>query len=129
MWTRQKAASTANKLSYTIDSNDQLIDARDYRPLILTQKQRRPHQAQRAGQRHGKRREHPAGGLGGNEPAVLVIVFKQPGANVIETVDRVRAVLPQIKKWIPPGDQNFADQRPDDDHPRLGQRRAVFARC
>src|SRR5205823_14165643 len=34
--------------------------------------------------------------------AVLLIVFKQPGANVIATVDRIRVALPQLTKWIPP---------------------------
>ena len=33
---------------------------------------------------------------------MLVIIFKQADANVIETVDRIRAVLPQLEKWIPP---------------------------
>src|SRR5262249_28266615 len=40
-------------------------------------------------------------------PAVLLIVFKQPGANVIETVDRIRAALPQLERWIPPGIKLF----------------------
>jgi len=34
--------------------------------------------------------------------AVLVIVFKQSDANVIDTVDRIKAVLPQTERWIPP---------------------------
>ena len=40
--------------------------------------------------------------MGQVEPAVLVIIFKQADANVIDTVDRIRAVLPQTEKWIPP---------------------------
>jgi len=34
-------------------------------------------------------------------PAVLVIVFRQPGANIIQTVDRIRAALPQLESAIP----------------------------
>ncbi len=41
-------------------------------------------------------------GWSGIEPAVLLIIFKQPDANVIETVDRIKAALPQAEKWIPP---------------------------
>ena len=41
-------------------------------------------------------------GWSGTNRAVLVIVFKQAGANVIETVDRIRAVLPQLERWMPP---------------------------
>ncbi len=34
---------------------------------------------------------------------MLIIVFKQPDANVIETVQRIREALPQVERWIPPG--------------------------
>ncbi|MGN6284748.1 MAG: efflux RND transporter permease subunit [Afipia sp.] len=37
------------------------------------------------------------------QPAVLILVTKQPDANVIETVDRVKALLPQLREWIPRG--------------------------
>src|SRR5258708_3632391 len=39
---------------------------------------------------------------GGMKRAVLLVIFKQPGANVIQTVERIRAVLPQTEKWLPP---------------------------
>ena len=39
----------------------------------------------------------------GLSPAVLLIITKTPEANVIDTVDRVKAVLPQLKEWIPAG--------------------------
>ena len=41
-------------------------------------------------------------GLSGGKPAVLIIVFRQPGANIIATVDRVRAALPLLKSSISP---------------------------
>ena len=41
-------------------------------------------------------------GLANGKPAVLIIVFRQPGANIIATVDRVRAALPQLKASISP---------------------------
>ena len=37
-----------------------------------------------------------------NQPAVLVFVFKQANANVIETVDRVHALMPTLRAWLPP---------------------------
>src|SRR5439155_21545389 len=39
----------------------------------------------------------------GTNRALLVIVFKQAGANVIQTVDRIRGVLPQLERWMPAG--------------------------
>ena len=38
----------------------------------------------------------------GHKPAILLRLYKIPGANVIDTVDRIRALLPQIKNWISP---------------------------
>ena len=38
-----------------------------------------------------------------NQPAVLLIITKKPDANVIDTVDGVKALLPQLKEWIPAG--------------------------
>ena len=58
---------------------------------------------------------------------VFLVIFKQPGANVIDTVDRIKAALPQLQRRDPAGDQRQRSQRPHADHPRLGRRRAVHA--
>jgi len=39
----------------------------------------------------------------GKQPAILLNITKQPGANIIETVDRVKAMLPQLMEWLPAG--------------------------
>ena len=54
-------------------------------------------------------------------------VFKQPGANVIETVDQIKAQLPQLTARIPPAIKVEDHSRPHHDHPRLGGRRRVHA--
>ena len=41
-------------------------------------------------------------GLANGKPGVLMIVFRQPGANIIETVDRVRALMPYLQSSISP---------------------------
>src|SRR5205085_1523421 len=41
-------------------------------------------------------------GLADTKPAVLIILFRQPGANIIETVDRVRALMPELEAEVPP---------------------------
>ncbi len=48
-------------------------------------------------------RSRRAAGTYNKQPAVLLIVTKQPTANVIETVDRVKALLPQLRRWVPAG--------------------------
>ncbi len=87
---------------YTINSNDQLKEAADYQPLILTQKKGVPIKINAMGKVvEGVINSRLAGWVG-TQRAVLIIVFKQPDANVIETVDRVRSILPQTEKWLPP---------------------------
>jgi len=49
------------------------------------------------------RAEHPGCRLFNGKRSITVIIFRQPGANIIETVDRVRAELPVIKASIPLG--------------------------
>jgi hydrophobe/amphiphile efflux-1 (HAE1) family protein len=39
----------------------------------------------------------------GKQPAIILTVTKEAGANVIETVDRIQAMLPQLKRWLPNG--------------------------
>jgi hydrophobe/amphiphile efflux-1 (HAE1) family protein len=88
--------------SYTIASNDQLDKARDYQDLILTQRGGTPVRLRALGRAIESVENSRVAGWAGTNRSVLVIVFKQAGANVIETVDRIRAILPQLEKWIPP---------------------------
>ena len=50
----------------------------------------------------GVKNRNAAGWFNG-KPAVLLIVTKQPNANVIETVDQIKALLPRLQEWIPSG--------------------------
>ena len=58
-------------------------------------------------------------GLANGKPAVLVIIFRQPGANIIETVDRVRELLPQLEASIPGSHQRLGRHGSNADHPRF----------
>jgi hydrophobe/amphiphile efflux-1 (HAE1) family protein len=88
--------------SYTLVSNDQLDQAKDYQDLILTQRGGTPVKLGMLGRAIESVENSRVAGWAGTNRSVLVIIFKQAGANVIETVDRIRAVLPQLEKWIPP---------------------------
>jgi HAE1 family hydrophobic/amphiphilic exporter-1 len=94
-----------NQQSYTFVSNSQLVDAREYRSLIVTQRNNTPIRLTSLGKAvEGVENDLLAGwsGIGGTtRRAVLLIVFKQAGANVIETVDRIKAEMPQLERWIP----------------------------
>jgi multidrug efflux pump len=60
-----------------------------------------------------------AAGYSNGKPSVLLVIFRQPGANIIDTVDRVRAMLPQLKADIPRGHPDASGHGSDPDHPRL----------
>jgi len=97
-----KGSFDGEKTSFTVASNDQLVDADDYQKLILTQKNGVPVKLSALGQAIEGVENDRSGGWFGTNRAVLVIVFKQSGANVIETVDRIKKVMPEVEKWLPP---------------------------
>ena len=61
----------------------------------------------------------------GKQPAILLTITKEAGANVIDTVDRIKQLLPQLMEWLPRQHQADGDRRPHHDDPRQRQRRAV----
>ena len=91
-----------SNLFYAITSNDQIFEAKDYHSLILTQSNGVPIRLSSLGNIVDDVENNLNAGWVGTNTAVIMMVFKQADANVIETVDRIRAVLPQIKRWIPP---------------------------
>jgi len=97
-----KGSFDGAELSHTIVSNDQIHEADDYQNLILTQRRGTPIRLGTLGEAVEDVENQRVAGWAGTKRSVLVIIFKQSDANVIETVDRIRAVLPQIEKWIPP---------------------------
>jgi hydrophobe/amphiphile efflux-1 (HAE1) family protein len=97
-----KGSVEGEKQSYALASNDQLLEAKGYQDLILAQRGGRPVRLSDLGQAIDGTENIRVAGWSGTNRSVLVILFKQADANVIETVDRIRAVLPQLEKWIPP---------------------------
>jgi multidrug efflux pump len=89
--------------SFTSDlaANDQLLRAKDYAPLVVSYHSGAAVKlSDVASVQDGVEDVRTAGNMNGM-PAVLVIVSRQPGANIIDTVDRVRAALPQLAASIP----------------------------
>jgi len=82
-------------------ANDQLMKAADYAPLVVSYHSGAAVKlSDVASVQDGVEDVRTAGNMNGM-PAVLVVVFRQPGANIIDTVDRVRAALPQLAASIP----------------------------
>jgi hydrophobe/amphiphile efflux-1 (HAE1) family protein len=89
-------------LSYTIENNDQLTNADAYQDLLLNTASGGSIQLSALGSVIEGTENARQAGWAGTNLAVLLIIFKQSDANVIETVDRIKATLPLIKSWIPP---------------------------
>jgi HAE1 family hydrophobic/amphiphilic exporter-1 len=97
-----KGSFDGDQLSYTVASNDQLLEGKGYQDLILAQRSNAPIRLSALGRAIDGTENVRVAGWSGTNRAVLVIIFKQSDANVIETVDRIRAELPQLERWIPP---------------------------
>src|SRR2546427_7223137 len=92
-----------DQVSHTIVINGQMMDAKPYQQLVLRQTNITPVRLDVFGRAITGVENNRLAGWSGTNRAVLVIVFKQAGANVIQTVDRIRGVLPQLERWMPAG--------------------------
>jgi multidrug efflux pump len=86
---------------WTLGTNDQIQDPATYRALVVSS-QGNPVQLGRIAEIHNSVENILTAGTSNGEPAALVVVFRQPGANVVETVDGIRAALPQLKQEVSP---------------------------
>jgi multidrug efflux pump len=87
--------------TWEIEANDQLHTAEDYLPLVVTYREGRAVKLSDVAVVENSVEDLRATGTANGKPSVLVLIFRQPGANIIETVDRVRALLPQLEASIP----------------------------
>jgi len=88
--------------AWGIGANDQIFRADQYRKLIVAYKNGAPVRLGDVGDVQDSVEDIHVIGLSSGKPAVLIIIFRQPGANIIQTVDRVREALPLLKSSISP---------------------------
>jgi multidrug efflux pump len=88
--------------AWSIHDNDQIFRADQYRNVIVAYKNGAPVRLADVADVEDAVEDIHVAGLANGKPAVLIIVFRQPGANIIETVDRVYAALPQLRASISP---------------------------
>jgi multidrug efflux pump len=98
---RPKGQLADGTRTWEIRTNDQLHAAEDYLPLVVAYRGGRAVQLSDVATVENSVEDLRTTGLANSKPAVLVIISRQPGANIIETVDRVRALLPQLEASIP----------------------------
>jgi multidrug efflux pump len=87
--------------TYGLAANDQLFTAAEYAPLVIGYRGGAAARIRDVGDAIDSVEDIRNAGYTNGKPSVIVIVYRQPGANIIETVDRIRAVLPQLQAAIP----------------------------
>ncbi|MBV8703375.1 MAG: efflux RND transporter permease subunit, partial [Acetobacteraceae bacterium] len=97
-----KGTINAEHLGYTIYDNDQLTRAAEYNDTILAWRNGAPIRVRDIGQAVDGPENATLAGWQNGKPGIILLVFKQPGANVIETVERIKRALPHLEAAIPP---------------------------
>jgi multidrug efflux pump len=87
---------------WSLNATDQLFKAAEYAKLIVTYRNGAPVRLGDLGNVIDSVSDTRNDGLDNGKPAVIIAVSKQPDANVIDTVDRIKAVLPQLQASLPP---------------------------
>jgi multidrug efflux pump len=97
-----KGELTGPETAWTIRANDQLMLADQYRPVIVAYRNGAPVRLSDVATVETSVEDVRTAGLANGKRAVLMIVYRQPGANVIDTVDRVNGLMPEFRASIPP---------------------------
>ena len=100
---RPKGRLQNNERLWEISANDQIFAAADYRPLVVAFRGGKPVRLSDIAAVKDSVQDLRNLGLVNGKPGIPVIVFKQPGANIIETIDRVKKALPQLAADMPGG--------------------------
>lgn len=96
-----KGSFDGPRLSYIINANDQLLSSRDYKPIIIRYVNQSPVRIEDIAQVEDGPENVMQAAWMNNTPAIILNIKRQPGANVIEVVDRVKTLLQQLKTTLP----------------------------
>ena len=98
---RPKGSVEDGDRHWQVYANDQAKTAAEYLPLIVSYRNGNPVQLSEVAEVVDSVQDLRNAGMANGKPSVLVIVNRQPNANIIETVDRVTAMLPALRASIP----------------------------
>jgi multidrug efflux pump len=97
-----KGSFNGPQQSHMIGSNDQLNTADEYRPLIIAYKNGSPVRLTQVARVFDGVEDEQLAAWVGQKPAFLLDIQRQPGANIIQTVDRIKRLLPKLTNALPP---------------------------
>ncbi|WP_213774963.1 efflux RND transporter permease subunit [Bradyrhizobium sp. dw_78] len=88
--------------AYTIYANDQLLDSKDWNDVIVAYRNGGPLRIRDIGTAVTGPEDAKQAAWANGKRGVFLVVYKQPGANVIDTVDKIKSLLPRLVAAIPP---------------------------
>jgi multidrug efflux pump len=91
-----------NEIRWQINATDQLFKASQYAPLIVSYRNGAPVRLQDLGNIIDSVEDTRNEGINNGKPAIILQVTRQPTANIIDTVDRIHKILPQLQASVPP---------------------------
>jgi len=97
-----KGSFDGKQQSYAINANDQIFSAAEFREVIIAYKNGSPVRLRDIGEVIDNVENVRMAGWVNGKPAVILDIQRQPGANIIETANRVKALLPKLRAAIPP---------------------------
>jgi HAE1 family hydrophobic/amphiphilic exporter-1 len=107
-----KGTLNSPRQTFTLNTNDQLLKPKTYESLIIAYRNGAPVRIRDIGKAIEGPENNLIAGWYNNQRGIILAVQRQPGANVIETVDRIKALLPQLEASIPPAIKiNIASDR------------------
>jgi multidrug efflux pump len=98
-----KGSLNGKTQSYSIGTNDQLTSAAEYRDTIISYKNGAPVRLSDVAQVVDGVENDQLAAWADGKPAVLLEIRRQPGANIVQTVEQIRAILPQLQGVLPTG--------------------------
>ena len=97
-----KGTLNSPRQTYTLNTNDQLLKADDYANLVIAYRNGAPVRIRDVGRAISAPENDLIAGWFNQKRAVLLAIQRQPGANVINTVNRIKAMMPVLQASIPP---------------------------
>jgi hydrophobic/amphiphilic exporter-1 (mainly G- bacteria), HAE1 family len=93
--------------SFTIYTNDQLTQSKDWNDVVVAYRNGAPLRVRDIGQAVTGPQDTTQAGWADGKRGMVLVIFKQPGANVIDTVDKIMAQLPRLRATMPPAIKIF----------------------
>src|SRR6185503_2280511 len=97
-----KGTLNSPRQTFTLNTNDQLLNADDYANLVIAYRNGSPVRIRDVGRAVSAPENDLIAGWYNNQRAVILAIQRQPGANVIDTVQRIKAMMPVLQASTPP---------------------------